>query len=226
MTLTVTGDRATFAVTFEAPLQDPWGMGVGFSLQTVFILIDHQEGGQQAAPPGLNVEFDRDSAWDSCIVLSPQQPARLRQRAERFATNSPSTEGLIIPDRTVGRGSTITAQVPLTALGEGDPAKWGYQVLVLGNDNLPEPGLLFTQRIERNTGRHHFGGSKGACSPNVLDLLGTPAQLRFECQPGGGTRLPATLTMARQNLRRLPPSVRLRQRQEARSQGRSEIPSP
>ena len=54
------GDKVDFEVTVASPLDDPWGMKVGFATQMVFVFIDcdHQEGsGFTDTPPGLNLKF-------------------------------------------------------------------------------------------------------------------------------------------------------------------------
>ena len=73
------GDNADFKVTMNDRLADPWGMGVGFATQMVFIFID-QDGvagkGHTKSLPGLNVEFAPESAWEKVIILSPQPASR------------------------------------------------------------------------------------------------------------------------------------------------------
>src|SRR5512139_909097 len=67
------GDNPDFKVTVNDRLADPWGMGVGFATQMVFIFIDKDPGkGHTKSLPGLNVDFAPDSAWDKVIILSPQ----------------------------------------------------------------------------------------------------------------------------------------------------------
>ena len=223
MTLSLTARRATFEVRFAAPLQDPWGMGVGFSLQAVFIFIDHREGGQQEAPAGLNIRFAEDSAWETCIVLSPQQPARLQREIEKLA--DPLAQHLVVPERTRGHGSSITAQVRLADLGEGDPATWGYQVAILANDNLPAQGHLFTGRVEEVRGRHRFGGGdRLGCSPNVLDVLGDSEQLLYDCRPDGTARKAATLSMVLPDRYRAPPPASVRESEETLPEDGSQRP--
>src|SRR6266545_1239863 len=72
------GGKVTFDVTLNSPLEDPWGMKVGFAVQMIFIFIDTGAGGFTDTVPGLNVKFDEANAWDKLVILSPQPPGRVK----------------------------------------------------------------------------------------------------------------------------------------------------
>jgi carbohydrate-binding DOMON domain-containing protein len=196
--LTTKGKKANLAVTVNANLEDPWGMDVGFATQMVFIFIDTdgKEGsGHTAAPPGLNVQFAPDSAWEKCIILSPQPYARVKQEVEAKAGDLAAD--IVIPTRVRGSGRTISASVDLADLGEGDPATWGYQVLMQSNEGFPADNDLLTRRVNEFEGQHRFGGgSDYMCDPHVMDVLGDQAaMLAYECGPDGSAKKMATLSM-------------------------------
>ena len=105
------GDNPDFKVTVNDRLADPWGMGVGFATQMVFIFIDKDPGkGHTKSLPGLNVDFAQDSAWDKVIILSPQPASRVG--AEVKAKAADLAADIVIPRRTVGSGKTISANPP------------------------------------------------------------------------------------------------------------------
>jgi carbohydrate-binding DOMON domain-containing protein len=203
------GDNADFKVTFNDRLADPWGMGVGFATQMVFIFIDKEPGkGHTKSLPGLNVEFAPDSAWDKVIILSPQPQSRVS--AEVKAKAADIAADIVIPRRTVGTGKTISAKVKLDELGGGDPASWGYQVVVQSNEGFPDKSDLLSRKVNEFEGQHRFGGGNDSdCDPHVMDVLagkgaGTPDEaqaqydmLAYECGADGSSVKRATLSVIR-----------------------------
>jgi carbohydrate-binding DOMON domain-containing protein len=203
------GDNPDFKVTLNDRLADPWGMGVGFATQMVFIFIDNDPGkGHTKSLPGLNVEFAQDSAWDKVIVLSPQPASRVA--AEVKAKAADLAADIVIPRRTVGSGKTIGAKVKLEELGGGDPATWGYQVVVQSNEGFPDKADLLSRKVNEFEGQHRFGGGNDSdCDPHVMDILagkgeGKPEEaqaqydmLKYECGADGSSVKRATLSVVR-----------------------------
>jgi carbohydrate-binding DOMON domain-containing protein len=205
------GDKVDFDVHLNSTLEDPWKMGGGFSVQMVFVFVDtdHKSGsGNTKALPGLNVQFAPEDAWDKVIVLSPQGPSRVKAEVESKATAMAT--GIVIPTRVKGAGRTLSATVPLSELGGGDPATWGYQVVVQSNEGFPASTDLLTRKVNEYEGQHRFGGGTDSdCDPHVMDVLagsGTgdageaEAQhqmLKYTCGAEGAAGTVATLTMVR-----------------------------
>lgn len=193
------GSRASVDVTLNTTLQDPWGMGGGFSVQMIFVFIDTDGkagSGHTTAPAGLNVQFAPESAWEKCIVLSPQPAARVNQEIE--AKGGALAKDLVVPTRTQAAGRTISGQVRLSEIGEGDPATWGYQVVVQSNEGFPADNDLLTRKVNEFEGQHRFGGGTDYdCDPHVIDVLGDHAQLAYECGADGSPKKMATLSVVR-----------------------------
>lgn len=195
-------DNADFKVTMNERLADPWGMGVGFATQMVFIFID-KDGeagkGHTKSLPGLNVEFAPESAWEKVIVLSPQPASRVG--AEVKAKAADLAADIVIPRRTVGSGKSISAKVKLDELGGGDPSKWGYQVVVQSNEGFPDKSDLLSRKVNEFEGQHRFGGGNdGDCDPHAMDVLEGPVakqadMLAHTCGPDGKSVKAATLKM-------------------------------
>jgi carbohydrate-binding DOMON domain-containing protein len=211
MKMTVKGDKATFDVSVNANLEDPWGMKTGFAIQMVFIFIDtdHKEGsGFTKGLPGLNIAFAPSDAWDKCIILSPQGASRVKSEVDQKASSMAGS--IVVPGRARGAGRTITAQVDMKDLGTGDPATWGYQVVMQSNEGFPAGTDLLTRKVNEYEGQHRFGGGNdGDCDPHVMDILagkgeGKPEEadlqykmLAYQCNPDGTSKSMATLTMVR-----------------------------
>ncbi len=208
-TLKVNGAKADVSVNVNSNLADPWSMGGGFAVQMVFIFIDkdHEAGkGYTTVPSGLNFEFAPESAWEKCIILSPQQPGRVKTEVEQKAAAMKGD--IIIPSRTRGAGRTITGSIDTAALGEGDPTTWSYQVVMQSNEGFPSGSDLLTRKVNEYEGQHRFGGGNdGDCDPHVVDLLageGTGAKeeidlqhtmLAYECNEDGTAKKTAVVSM-------------------------------
>jgi carbohydrate-binding DOMON domain-containing protein len=211
MKMKASGSKADFSVSVASTLEDPWGMGGGFATQMVFIFIDtdNKEGsGFTKGLPGLNVEFAPADAWDKCVILSPQPQNRVASEVETKAGWAKGA--VVVPVRTRGAGRTISGSVNLKDLGEGDPAKWGYQVVMQSNEGFPDKADLLTRKVNEFEGQHRFGGGNdGDCDPHAIDVLagkGTGDKseieeqyrmLAYECEADGTPKKMATLTMIR-----------------------------
>jgi len=182
------GKDVDFEVTVGAKLDDPWRMGTGFSVQMVFIFIDNAPGGFTETPPGLNVAIDPETAWDVCVILSPQTMSRVQQEIDAKAGAMASS--IIAPTRVKGARSSISAKVPKEKLGAGDIATWKYQVFMQSNEGFPAGTDLLTRKVNEFEGQHRFGGGTDFdCDPHVMDILGDHAQLAtYVCNDDGSTQ--------------------------------------
>lgn len=189
------GDDVEFELNVGAKLEDPWRMGGGFSVQMAFIFIDNAPGGFTETPPGLNVVVDESTAWDVCVVLSPQTMARVQQEID--AKGGAMASSILAPKRVKGRRSSITARVSKEELGGGDIANWKYEVLMQSNEGFPKDGDLLTRKVNEFEGQHRFGGGTDFdCDPHVMDILGDHAQLaHYECAEDGTVVKQATIKL-------------------------------
>lgn len=211
LTVTEKGKNLNLDVTVNSQLEDPWRMEVGFAVQMVFIFVDtdHREGsGSTEGLPGLNVKFAPADAWDYCIILSPQSSSRVKQEVRTKAGGM--ADKVVVPNRVKGSGRTISATVKAEELGGGDPASWGWQVVMQSNEGFPDKGDLLTRKVNEFEGQHRFGGGTDYdCDPHVMDLLagdatGDPSEVKaqhemlsYECDDEGNAERMATLTMVR-----------------------------
>jgi carbohydrate-binding DOMON domain-containing protein len=208
--VTQKGDKATFAVSVNSDLEDPWSMPApaNFSVQEFFIFVQTGKGGFTKGIPGTNVQFAPEDAWNKCVILSPQPAGRVRAEVKQKAADLAS--GIVVPEETVGKGRTISGTVDKKALGEGDLAKWGYQIVVQSNEGFPDKTDLLTRKVNEYEGQHRFGGGNdGDCDPHAMDVLagkGTGDKgeieeqhkmLSYECNPDGSSKKMATLKMVR-----------------------------
>jgi len=206
--------KVDFMLSVNSNLEDPWSMGNGFAVQMAFIYIDTTPGaGFDKGLAGQNVMFAADSAWDKVVILSPQQPGRVKQEVDSKA--GALKDGCVIPNKTRGSGRTISGSVDLAALGakSADDIKgWSYQVVMQSNEGFPADTDLLTRKVNEYEGQHRFGGGNdGECDPHVMDVFAGAAKgdkseideqkkmLAFECNDDGTSKSMATLTMVKAN---------------------------
>ena len=200
LAVTKRGDQVEFAVDQNSTLEDPWGMGVGFSVQMIFVFIKNAPGGHTEGLPGLNIQFAPGSEWNKVVILSPQKKARVVGEAQ---TKAPKLMAdIVVPNLTRGTGRTIKGSIPLKDLGgDGNVDAWSYQVVMQSNEGFPAAGDLLTRKVNEYEGQHRFGGGNdGDCDPHVMDVLEGPDakqkdMLAYTCGPNGESVKPAMLKM-------------------------------
>ncbi|ATB28982.1 glucodextranase DOMON-like domain-containing protein [Melittangium boletus] len=202
------GDKAEITVGLNTSLEDAWKTGNGFSVQMIFVFIDTdgKEGsGSTDSPPGLNVKFAPQNAWEKLIIISPQAASRVK--AEVGSKGGAQKDNILVPLRVKGSGRKISATVDASGL-QGEPSQWRYQVLVQSNEGFPSGNDLLTRKVNEYEGQHRFGGGNdGDCDPHVMDLLAGAGKgdaseekaqyemLSYECAEDGTAKKAATLTM-------------------------------
>jgi carbohydrate-binding DOMON domain-containing protein len=197
------GNNVDFSVDVGANLEDPWGMGVGFAVQMVFIFIKTgAPGGYSDTFTGLNVKFAPGSEWNKVVVLSPQKKARVTGEAE--AKLGAMAKDVVVPNITRGRGRTISGSVPLAELGgDGNVDGWSYQVVMQSNEGFPAATDFLTRKVNEYEGQHRWGGGHdGDCDPHAMDVLDGPDakqadMLAFTCAADGKATKTAALKMVK-----------------------------
>ncbi|MBL7757824.1 MAG: hypothetical protein JNL59_10525 [Chitinophagaceae bacterium] len=196
--------RLELGIDVNAQVEDVWRMGGGFSLQMIFIFIDTDlitGSGFTTAPPGLNISFDPQNAWDKCIIISPQSAQRVQKEIETKLSPE-MAKAIIIAKSPRGSGQHIRATADWPEVPGLD--QYAYQVIMQVNDGFPLGKDLLTRRIGSTPGIHRFGGGADEdCEPNVLDILAGKAKgeesekneqykmLQYACAEDGSTiRMP------------------------------------
>lgn len=194
------GDQAEFAVDVNSSLEDPWGMGGGFSVQMVFIFIKNAQGGHTDSLPGLNVQFAPGHEWNKVVILSPQKKARVVGEAQTKAAGV--VADIVVPNTTRGNNRTLKGSVPLSELGgDGNVDSWSYQVVMQSNEGFPAATDLLTRKVNEYEGQHRFGGGNdGDCDPHTSDVMESAdakqdEMLAYTCGPNGESVKPATLKL-------------------------------
>lgn len=161
------GNKVRFEVGIQGEIEDPWGSGAGFSLQSIDIYIDKDGSEGSGATWSLerrNVGFSKSSAWEFAIWCAPP--------FDNFRTHVIDSQG-----RTYFEGVSVSADqnadriridVPQSIIGQWQPT-WHLTVLMLGQNGY-EPGRV--RPVMKNPGQWVFGGGDdGQADPNVIDMV-------------------------------------------------------
>lgn len=203
------GDQVHFELELAAPLEDPWKMGTGFSVQHAVVFLDldgDPKNGVLEGLPGQNVSFAPGHGWDRAVLITPQGRARALKELEAKAASL--GKSVIVPEQVKGAGRIIRATVKRAQLAGGDLRKWRYQVTLTSQDGFPPGKSVLVRQVNEYPGPHRFGGGNdGDCDPHVIDLFAGMAVgasgeadaqrklLRYECEVDGTVKQRATLEL-------------------------------
>ncbi len=164
------GNDVRFEVEIAGDIEDPWGSGAGFSLQSIDIYIDQDglEGsGSTASLERRNVTFSPSSAWEFVIWCAP--PFDGFQTHVIDAQGNTYYDGI---DVTVDQDAdVITINVPRAILGTPS-SSWHYLGLMLSQNGY-EAGRV--RPVMEEVGQWVLGGGDdGQYDSNVIDVVAEP----------------------------------------------------
>ena len=157
-TVTANDAHLTFLFRMAAPISNPWGSGIGLSLQTFDIYIDKDpgkgtgprmllEGRDAALPKGFGWEYAVwVEGWNQKLIVpdAAGTPAEVAGSAVKATVNA-------------ARGE-VTIIVPRAALGGLDPSKCAYVGVVLSQDGFPAPGVRRVRDVLQKAEQWRIGG--------------------------------------------------------------------
>jgi len=172
-TFTVATDakNVIFSFKFFGPLPNPWGSGINLSLQTMDVYIDKDPGkgtGNRMLLPGRNASLTEGNGWDYVVwaegwnygIYAPD-PATAEPKQQNT-----SYKIIVDPAR-----QAVTLRVPKEALGDGDPAEWGYTAVVLGQEGYPSTGVWRVRDVQQTAAQWKFGGAPDDTNhTRIIDL--------------------------------------------------------
>ena len=169
-------ENLVFTFSFVGPVNNPWGSGIGLSVQAldVYLDTDHQAGsGRRLLLPGRNAALAAEDAWDYVVWTEGWTPGVYRVD-EAGEPKQVSTEIRTTVDPVA---QTVTTRVARTAFPEGDPATWGYLGAVLGQEGFPAKGVWRVRDVEQAAAQYRFGGGPATTTNHtrIIDLA-WPAQ--------------------------------------------------
>ncbi|MBN1503664.1 MAG: hypothetical protein JW952_01230 [Candidatus Eisenbacteria bacterium] len=166
----VEGNRVYFAVDLNATLDDPWGSGAGFSLQSIDIYVDKDGvpgSGATWVLDGRNARMSPVNSWDVAVWCAPpfdDFQSRIVFPDGEFDTTQVRTS----VSQAEGR---ITVSAPKSAVGT-PTSSWRYVVLMLGQNGY-ETGRVRQVRAV-NSEWDFGGGTDGTSDSNIMDVITVP----------------------------------------------------
>jgi alpha-amylase/alpha-mannosidase (GH57 family) len=166
----ISGDNAVFTFDIAAPIGNPWGSPVGYSIQTFDLYIDTDPGagtGARLLLPGRNAALEEGNGWEYGLTLEGWFPALYVADADG------STEETMPTFRVIADADgTVAARVPLELLGGGDPSTWGYAVVLMSQEGFPSSGVRRVRDIGQAAEQWVGGGAPDdANHTRIYDLL-------------------------------------------------------
>jgi len=160
----VSYDTASLIITLalEGLIENGWGSPNGFSVQTLDVYIDKDPGnatGARMLLPGRNAALAAENGWEYTIWVEGWTPQVVIPDAETmepkdFSEASSAMKIFVDPGK-----NALIVRVPLSFLGEGDPADWGYAAVLLGQEGYPSPGVWRVRDVTQMAAQYKFGGA-------------------------------------------------------------------
>jgi carbohydrate-binding DOMON domain-containing protein len=141
-----------------APIQNPWGSPRNFSIQTFDVYIDTDVGsdnGERSLLDGRNASVAEGSGWEFGITIEGWEPAIYRAGAEGTVEETRPTFDVAV----FGDQGRVVVRIPLSLLGVGDPASWGYAAVVLSQEGFPSQGVRRVRDVQANAEQFRLGGA-------------------------------------------------------------------
>ncbi len=161
------GNLLRFQIEIAGELEDPWGSGAGFSLQSIDIYVDQDgiEGsGALWSLERRNADFSPASAWEYVVWCAPSFDGFAPHVVDSEGTEYYSGVSVSVDQA----ADIITVDVPKTILGSPDPG-WRYTVVMLGQNGY-EPGRV--RPVVEDAGQWVLGGGdNGQFDSNIIDLV-------------------------------------------------------
>ena len=152
------GEAVVFTLETVGAIQNAWGSPNGLSTQTFDIYIDQDPGagtGAQLLIPGRNAALTDGNGWEYGITVEGWEPAVYVADAGGTPEETRPTFAVTV----FGDKGKVSVRLPLSLLGGGDPAEWGYTFVVLGQEGFPSSGVRRVRDVEAAAQQWRFGGA-------------------------------------------------------------------
>jgi alpha-amylase/alpha-mannosidase (GH57 family) len=156
----VTANDANIVFLFRmaAPISNPWGSGIGLSLQTFDIYIDRDPGagtGPRTLLEGRNASLPKGYGWEYAIWVEGWNQKLISADA---AGRPVEVAGSPVKAVVNAASREVTIIIPRAALGGLDPSTCAYVGLVLSQDGFPAPGVRRVRDVLPKAEQWRIGG--------------------------------------------------------------------
>ena len=147
-----------FLFHMAGPISNPWGSGIGLSLQSFDVYIDEDPGagtGARKLLEGRNASLPKGYGWDYAIWVEGWNQKLIVPDASGKPTEVPGS-----PIKAVVNAAKneVTIIVPKQVLGNIDPSACAYVGLVLSQDGYPSTGVRRVRDVQAEAAQWKIGG--------------------------------------------------------------------
>lgn len=169
-----------FRFQVNSEIANPWGSGIGLSVQTFDVYVDVDPGagtGARLMLGGRNAALSENNGWDFAVWVEGWNQKILTPDEDGKAVEQPGSPIRVIVEGGSGRVTMLLPKEALAqALGDNvaaqDPADWGYVAAVLSQEGFPAPGVRRVRDIQEEATQWRFGGAtEGSNGTRIIDLV-------------------------------------------------------
>ena len=169
-----------FRFQVDSEIANPWGSGIGLSVQTFDVYVDVDPGagtGARLMLGGRNAALSEGNGWDFAVWVEGWNQKILTPDEDGNAVEQPGSPIRVIVEGGSGRVTMLLPKEALAqALGDNvaaqDPADWGYAAAVLSQEGFPSPGVRRVRDIQASSSQWRFGGGFDAVNgTRIIDLV-------------------------------------------------------
>ncbi len=166
-----------FTLGINAAVSNPWGSGLGLSLQTFDIYIDVDPGkgtGRRELLEGRNARLEEGSGWEYAVWAEGWNQKLIMGYDDQSLAEVSGTPVRTLVDSDNG---TVTLLVRRESLDEAGPAgEWGIAAALLSQEGYPSPGVRRVRDVQPSASQWRFGGASDPVSATRIIDLAVPEE--------------------------------------------------
>jgi len=166
-------DNLIFKVDLFGPIPNSWSSPNNLSIQTIDIYIDFDPGSSTGARkllPGRNLSLSSTDGWDNAIWIEGWTPQILvpdPSSNEPKQVTDANFKLVVDPG-----GRSVTIRIPKSQFSQLDFEKWGFAVVILGQEGYPAAGVWRVRDVETQSAQWRFGGAPTDLNhTRVIDII-------------------------------------------------------
>ncbi len=150
-----------FTYQLGAPIENPWGSGIGLSIQTFDIYIDIDAGsgtGRKELLEGREAALASGYGWEYAVWVEGWNQKLIRGYDDETLAEISGTPVKVLVD---GEQGSVTILVSKAAMPDaGRSEEWQVAAVLLGQEGYPSPGVRRVRDITPAASQWRFGGAQ------------------------------------------------------------------
>ncbi|MCP4248615.1 MAG: hypothetical protein GY778_16335, partial [bacterium] len=167
----LSGDNVVFNIEVNTIINNPWSSPNGLAIQTFDIYIDQDPGsgtGAQDLIDGRNAALSSENGWEYGVTVEGWQPSVYVADANGSTEETKPTFDVVV----LGDRGKVIVRIPKAIFGDGDPAEWGYALVVMSQEGFPSAGVRRVRDVTPSAEQWRVGGGDSAAGDTrIIDAL-------------------------------------------------------